>query len=155
MKKLIIDANLLLLYVIGSVDNGKYIDRSNRLSRYNKNDFDLLIRLIQPFNEIYITPYIATEVSNLIDLKGRVGEDVYAFYSLILNNLLLQIDSKFKEDSKSTFFKEYGITDASLTSLINEYFILTDDDPLCGILYGLKADNVLQFQVVKYLDKLI
>ncbi|WP_336014890.1 hypothetical protein [Acinetobacter pittii] len=155
MKKLIIDANLLLLYVIGLIDNGNYIARSDRLDRYNKEDFDLLIRFLEQFKEIYITPYIATEVSNLIDLKGRVGEQVYDTYRVLLNNVLLQIDSKFKEDSNSQFFSIFGLTDASLAILIKDYLVLTDDEPLCGILYGVNADNVLQFQVVKHLDSLL
>ncbi|PPB87732.1 PIN domain-containing protein [Acinetobacter soli] len=155
MKKLIIDANLLLLYVIGLVDHGKYIGSSDRLKKYNKQDFDILIRLIEPFKEVYVTPYIATEVSNLIDLKGRIGEQVYDIFKILLNNLLLQIESKFNEDSNSEFFTKFGLTDASLTILINDYYILTDDGPLCGILYGLKGDNVLQFQVVKHMDSLL
>lgn len=155
MKKLIIDANLLLLYVIGLVDKGEHICKSNRLNKYSKEDFDILIRLLEPFSEVYVTPYIATEVSNLIDLKGNVGERVYEVYKILLNNLLLQADCNFKEDSNSKFFTRFGLTDSSLTILINDYFILTDDEPLCGILYQLKVDNVLHFQVVKQLDSLM
>lgn len=105
MKKLIIDANLLLLYVIGLIDNGNYIGRSDRLERYNKKDFDLLIRLLIPFKEIYVTPYIATEVSNLIDIKGKVRNQIFDIYSALLNGVLLQIDSNFKEDSNLPFYK--------------------------------------------------
>ncbi|MFX5628426.1 hypothetical protein ABTD72_09210 [Acinetobacter baumannii] len=154
MKKLIIDANLLLLYVIGLIDNGNYIGRSERLDRYNKKDFDLLIRLLIPFKEIYVTPYIATEVSNLIDIKGKVRNQIFDIYSALLNGVLLQIDSNFKEDSNLPFFTKFGLTDASLTFLVNDYCILTDDERLCSVLYGLKADNVYQFEFVKHLDSL-
>ncbi|EJG13609.1 hypothetical protein P667_3946 [Acinetobacter baumannii UH5107] len=52
------------------------------------------------------------------------------------------------------FFTKFGLTDASLTFLVNDYCILTDDERLCSVLYGLKADNVYQFEFVKHLDSL-
>lgn len=51
-------------------------------------------------------------------------------------------------------FTKFGLTDASLTFLVNDYCILTDDERLCSVLYGLKADNVYQFEFVKHLDSL-
>jgi hypothetical protein len=43
--KLIIDTNLLLLLIIGSVDDGIHINKSSRLSSYNIEDFDNILEI--------------------------------------------------------------------------------------------------------------
>ena len=153
MSKLIIDANLLLLYVIGFVDNGNHIEKSQRLKKFNKIDFRLLLDILKPFKEIYVTPYIATEVSNLIDIKGNVGLEVYDKYQFLLSNILLQVDANIKDDCRSEFFIRFGLTDSNLIRLVEDYMILTDDERMCVALYQLNAKNVLQFEVVRNLNK--
>lgn len=151
MSKLIIDANLLLLYTIGFVDNCSHIDKSDRLKKFKKNDFDILLEILKPFKEVYVTPYIAAEVSNLIDINGRVGEKIFENYKCLLSEILLQVNTHIKNDSDSNLFKRYGLTDCSLIRLVNEYFILTDDNRLCSELYTIEPKHVLQFEVIKYL----
>ncbi|WP_336938897.1 hypothetical protein [Acinetobacter modestus] len=153
MSKLIIDANLLLLFVIGFVNNGNYISKSDRLKKFNKADFDILLEILKEFKEVYVTPYIAAEVSNLIDIKGKMGNEIYDKYQLLLSEILIQTDVIIREDCKSNFFSRYGLTDSNLISLVNEFSILTDDNRMCSELYGVNPSNVLQFEVVKELFK--
>lgn len=153
MSKLIIDANLLLLYVIGFVNNGNYICKSDRLKKFKKADFDILLEILKEFKEVYVTPYIAAEVSNLIDIKGKMGNEIYDKYQLLLSEILIQTDVIIREDCKSNFFSRYGLTDSNLISLVNEFSILTDDNRMCSELYGVNPNNVLQFEVVKELFK--
>ena len=67
---LLIDTNLLLVMIIGGIDEGRYIEKSKRLGAFCVEDYDLLWKIVRDHTEVLITPYIATEVSNLIDLDG-------------------------------------------------------------------------------------
>ena len=63
-KGLLVDANLLLLFLVGTHDlqlvgDGKY----NKLSKYTPEDYRLLIRLQAVFKRIVTTPHVLTEVS--------------------------------------------------------------------------------------------
>jgi hypothetical protein len=65
-KGILIDANLALLYLVGSYDlrlvgDGKY----KKLSKYNAEDYHLLLRLKGVFKKAVTTPHVLTEVSNL------------------------------------------------------------------------------------------
>ncbi|MBK0057034.1 hypothetical protein IAE40_00190 [Pseudomonas sp. S44] len=53
------------------------------------------------------------------------------------------------DDSASPYFLKFGLTDASLISLVSDYTVLTDDGPLSGVLYAVNGDNVVQLEVAK------
>ena len=76
-KNLIIDTNLLLLLVIGAVEGGRHIKNSKRLGAFDLDDYNTVLKIMATYDEIFITPYIATEVSNLIDLNGNPGVLAY------------------------------------------------------------------------------
>jgi hypothetical protein len=61
---LLIDANLLLLLVVGSADRS-LIESFKRTRAYTREDFDLLLRLVARFPKVVTTPNVLTEVSNL------------------------------------------------------------------------------------------
>ncbi|TCQ85812.1 hypothetical protein EC839_1093 [Pseudomonas sp. JUb52] len=149
MKKLdlIIDTNLLLLLVIGFLDNGNFIKKSKRLNEYDEFDYHATLTVMQD-NHIHITPYIATEVSNLIDLSGEAQTRAFEF-SRILFSEFTEIKTDLNEDVKSEFFPYYGLTDSSLISLVSNYNILTHDRRLTPILYHCKGENVIDFEVLR------
>jgi hypothetical protein len=67
-KGILIDANLALLYLVGSYDlrlvgDGKY----KKLSKYNTEDYHLLFGLKNVFKKAVTTPHVLTEVSNLVN----------------------------------------------------------------------------------------
>ncbi|AQG78174.1 hypothetical protein AWR27_01710 [Spirosoma montaniterrae] len=65
-RGLIIDTNLIVLLVVGSVDP-KRISSHKRLSKYTNDDFSILKSFVQRFRHpLYTTPNILTEASNLI-----------------------------------------------------------------------------------------
>lgn len=150
-NNLIVDTNLLLLWIIGSIDNGTHIGSSNRLKKFNYKDFQIVNTIIGTYDTLSITPYIATEISNLIDLNGYVKEQVFKRFQVLLRDItaVKVIDTDVRADISSKNFLNFGLTDNSLITLINDYFILTDDDRLCFILYSVNADNVLQYNFVK------
>lgn len=64
-SSILIDANLLVLFVVGSA-NRSLIRRHKRTSAFVEKDYDLLCRFIEGFTEVLITPNIVTEASNLL-----------------------------------------------------------------------------------------
>ena len=60
-----IDANLLVLLVVGSTDRD-LIPKHRRLRVFAKEDYDLLIRFITQVDRVYVTPNTLTETSNLL-----------------------------------------------------------------------------------------
>ncbi|WP_234465011.1 hypothetical protein [Pseudomonas sp. S44] len=145
---LIIDTNLLLLLVIGLVEDGRHISKSDRLNGYSQEDYQIVVRFMGRFKSVFTTHYIATEVSNLIDLGGELGSRVYEAARLLLSEFQ-QIESTIVDDSASPYFLKFGLTDASLISLVSDYTVLTDDGPLSGVLYAVNGDNVVQLEVAK------
>lgn len=74
-KGVVVDANLLLLYVIGLHDPG-LIPRFKRTQSFTAQDFELLHLLLGEFRRHFTTPSVLTEVSNLsrqMHGEGRLG----------------------------------------------------------------------------------
>jgi hypothetical protein len=73
IKNLLLDTNLLLLYLIGGEDP-KLLESARRLNAYVEEDFYLLIEFIEVngFTQLISTPHILTEASNLIGLDRNL-----------------------------------------------------------------------------------
>lgn len=69
---IIIDANLLLLLFIGSV-NKAFITKFKRTKAYIPEDYELLTRFLGLFSSIVTLPNILTEVGNLANSGGLDG----------------------------------------------------------------------------------
>lgn len=147
-KKLIIDTNLLLLLVIGAVEGGRHIKNSKRLNKFTLQDYQTVIDVMVNHQEVCITPYIAAEVSNLIDLHGYASRLAYET-ARILFSQFRQIHSDIATDSAQHTFLAYGLTDSSLVRLAADHTILTDDQRLFGALFSACAENILPFEVVR------
>lgn len=84
-KNLLLDTNLLLLYLIGG-KGPKLLESARRLNAYIEEDFYLLVRFIEAngFTRLVSTPHILTEASNLlgieIDLLRTLGRDAIKEY---------------------------------------------------------------------------
>ncbi len=143
-RHLIIDTNILLLLVIGAVEEGRHIGNSKRLKAFSITDYDNILRIIRDYDKIFITPYIATEVSNLIDLDGHAR--ILAFQ--IAKNLFSvfeQIEVSIGQDCESDLFLEFGITDNSLIRLAPDYFILTSDYRMLDSLFKSSEHTIIPY----------
>ncbi|HDS1724727.1 MULTISPECIES: hypothetical protein [Pseudomonas] len=149
-KRLIIDTNLFLLLVIGSVDEGRYIKSSKRLGAYTEKDFQLVLEVMRAHSEVCLTSYIAAEVSNLIDLSDYARERAFEFAGYYFSTFT-QVDTVLKVDCLHRDFKGYGITDCSLVSLASDFMILTNDQRMLGALYAVAPDNILPFELARTL----
>jgi len=143
-KGLLIDANLLLLYLVGSYDTrligaGKY----NKLSKYTAEDFNLLLRLKAVFANSVTTAHVLTEVSNLVnDLpESTKVECLSEFVQVFGDTKELEVASF--EVAKRSEFRYMGLTDCALAEVSSRFLVVTDDARLVAKLgeSGLEALN--------------
>jgi hypothetical protein len=142
MKRIALDTNLLLLYVVGLATGGA---NGKRLKSYNVEDFKLLSMLIADYDQIVTTPNVWTEVSNMWPY-GIVGEwqrDIPA-----VMGVLIKKGMEFVRPSRDVVddpdFGWLGLTDCVwLAVLDTETVLVTDDVPLHAIALsrGLTAKN--------------
>jgi hypothetical protein len=143
-KGLLIDANLLLLYLVGSYDtrligDGKY----NKLSKYTAEDFNLLLRLRAAFAKSVTTAHVLTEVSILTnDLPESTKSECLSEFLQVFGNTEELTVASF-EAAKRPEFRYLGLTDCALAEVSNRFLLVTDDARLVGKLgeSGLEALN--------------
>lgn len=141
----LIDTNLLLLFVIGSVDNGNFIDASKRLKDFCYDDYQLLVDFIGEHENFATTPYILTEVSNLIDLTDYAADEAYKSLRLV-SEIAEMIDVVPRNDTNHTHFFRYGLTDVNILKIALTRPILTNDRRLSSFAYSLcPAANIIQW----------
>jgi rRNA-processing protein FCF1 len=125
-KGLLVDTNLLLLYLVGKTNPGR-IQNFKRTRRYTVEDFDLLAEIIAQFRTLITTPHVLTELSNL----GRLqGEEQLSFRSCFVD--IIEQATEHRDDSRSVVkdpsFERLGLTDAAISALSrHNYLFLTDD----------------------------
>lgn len=124
---LIIDTNLLVLFVVGSTDRS-LIDKHKRLKVFSQEDFDLLCQLIESSPETVVTPNILTEASNLI---GHIGEPARTRVFETFRAVIGALSEEYVESSVACQTKEFtrlGLTDVGLLDNTNSArSILTTD----------------------------
>jgi hypothetical protein len=124
---LLLDTNLLVLYAIGTVSTDR-IKTFKRTSIYSREDYELLVQVINRFSILYTVAHVMAEVSNLTDLKGpdrlrarRVLADTIA--------VLKEPHVSSLEASGTSNYENLGLTDAAISVVAHEYKceVLTDD----------------------------
>jgi len=112
-RRLLVDANLLVLLVAGRVDEG-IIGRHRRLREYSAADYRKLVRLLKPVSQVVVTPNTLTETSNLLS-QHREPER-----SKLLDGLRCLIESSQEvvvasvDAARGEVFGRLGLTDAVL-----------------------------------------
>jgi hypothetical protein len=124
MSAVVVDANVLVLLVVGTVDRS-LIAKHKRTRRYDAEAYELLTRYLATFGSIVVTPNVLTEASNLLqderDLRPLTR----------LKQWLARLDERFvaSEDAAANpHFLRLGLTDAGLLCRpASEGVLLTDD----------------------------
>lgn len=144
MRSLAIDANVLVLLVVGSVDR-QAIALHKRSRQFTEMDFDLLLETIAEFDRWVVTTSVLTEASNLLahthdELRGRLLAALGRF-----------VGTAFEERPESIVvvgekvFGRLGLTDAGLITCVRSgHFLLTTDLDLYLAALDLSA-NVVNF----------
>ena len=136
---ILIDSNLLFLWIVGDVDRG-YIERSGRTRQYTPADFDILDEvlqnLIRHFNvHIVVTANILTEVSNLAnDLKGEFRGRFFDRFAEAFGSLD-EIHHPARDIPDRSHFSKFGLTDLITLEVARDRCnVLTDDGRLADYL---------------------
>jgi hypothetical protein len=134
-KGLLLDSNLLLLHLVGSVDpslvgTGQY----NKLSSFNLQQILILRELISVFNRLVTTAHILAEVSNFVGTLHDAGRQ--RVYNAFANTLQI-----FGERQLSSYhvagrqeFPYLGLTDSVLSELSHEFLIVSNDGRMVDML---------------------
>ena len=111
-----IDANLLVLLIVGSVDRGQ-VGKHRRARHFTLEDYDLLSRTIGVLKRVLVTPNTLTEASNLLESRGD---------RRFLDMLRLVVEGSDEvvvasiEAVRHRAFPRLGLTDAVLLEAVSE-----------------------------------
>lgn len=140
---LLVDTNLLVLYIVGSV-NRERITGFKRTRTYTKEDYDLLIRLVSSFQPLHTVAHVLAEVSNLTDLSGPERRQALLLLRHTISSLT-EAEMPSTRAAESRSYERLGLTDAAIVMAAREHrcTVLTDDLDLYVALYhaGIKAIN--------------
>ena len=112
-RGLLLDSNLLLLYVVGQTDRN-LVRSFKRTQAFTDADFRLLVLLRTRFDSLVTTPHVLTEVNGLtnaltgsyrVDVRARLAADV----ALLDERHIPAIDLV-----ETASFKGLGLTDSAL-----------------------------------------
>lgn len=127
--RLLIDSNLLVLFLVGSVDP-RQIEQFKRPRQYTPEDFKLLCSFAAGFNSLVTTPNILTEASNLTgQLAGPLRGRVFAALAT-LTRAPTSVERYFPSADvvEELAFLSLGLTDAAILLAATEpAAVLTDD----------------------------
>ena len=114
-----IDANLLVLLVVGSTSTA-IIAKHRRLQDYSVADYDFLLGLLARVDRVLVTPHTLAETSNLL---GQHGEPERSRLFDQLRRLIhesKEVVVSGADASNNRAFKRLGITDAALLEVVTE-----------------------------------
>ena len=138
----IIDANLLVLFVVGAT--GRHlITKHRRLRRFSVEDYD---RLLELTGSVIVTPNTLTEASNLLAQHDDPERSKF-FDTLrytIENNLEIVVTSV--DASHNSAFNRLGLTDAALLEVVSSKTpLLTVDLALYLTALKKEPDSAINF----------
>jgi len=152
---LIVDTNILLLFLIGSY-NPIFIKDCALVSQYSVEDFELLKKVFERFQnrKIIITPQIIAEVSNL-SMTKMYGDKLHYCFQVFIRFLRTAEEHHQKSDClwgmELQVLGKYGFTDLTIFELAknNHMIILTDEEDFFNYSYT-KGVPVMKFSHFKY-----
>lgn len=137
-KGVLIDTNILLLYIVGLFDISLIRD-FKRTANFSEDDFDIVSNFLRLFNKKIVTPHILTEVSDFIDNR----QELQALLKFFIEK---ESEEKFSESPLVVKRKEFiifGLADtATIETAKSGYLIFTDDNPLYGFLLNSRIDAI-------------
>ncbi len=121
-----IDANLLILFVVGSV-NQDAILRHRRLRDFTPEDYELLIDLIDQVDRVMVMPNTLTETSNLLGHHGEPERTLFFDRLRVIIEETEEIVVASADASHNNAFTRLGLTDGALLEVV------TPDTPVITV----------------------
>ncbi len=149
-KKLLLDANLLVVVTVGLV--AESIFGSGPVSGYRYEDFLFLRRLIAACEETVVTPYILAEVNSLLNKTGFARKDCRSVFAEAIIPAVTEHYIESRELALNSYaMREFGLADTSIIHLADPtVLILSADGPLVGYLKG-KHQPALHYEEIRHL----
>lgn len=127
---ILVDANLLLLYVVGAY-GPRWIERFKHTSAYTEDEFEVLDRLLGQFQTVVTTPPVLTDVSNFL---GHLPEGPRRDCTKLFRRLIPELSETHYSSEKlceHPYFLQFRLTDTGIAEVSeNSYLVVTDDLPL-------------------------
>lgn len=146
-RGVLVDTNLLLLYIVGSVDI-KLIKEFKRTNIFEENDYLSVAGYIEKFAVKVTTPNILTEVSNFLGQISKQRD--LCFYAL--KESISAMEENYipsVEIAENDSFIKFGLTDASIAEISKKrYAVFTADLPLYHYLSS-KGFDVLNYNHIR------
>ena len=145
----LIDANLLVLLVVGRMQTG-LINRHRRLKEFSESDYDALVSLLNVNSKIFVTPNTLTETSNLLAYgPAHLNSRLYAMLKSMIEESE-EIVVLSKDASKVPEFSWLGLTDAVLVELASrETPLITVDLRLWHAVASRDPDAAINFNSLR------
>lgn len=121
MREVALDTNVFLLFLVGQV-NPNQISRNKLLQKFVPSDYELLCRLIAPFDRIVVTPGCLTETTNLLD-HNRLSREAYFPRLKALLHMPDAVREEYVPSSRATeqpSFMWLGVTDATYVDIARQ-----------------------------------
>ena len=116
--KIFVDANLLVLLVVGETDT-KLIAKHRRLREFQEKDYETLVELVNQVDKILVTPNTLTEASNLLAQHGEPERSRFFDVLRILIEEHEEIVVTSRTASHNREFTRLGLTDAALLEVVS------------------------------------
>ena len=142
-KKVVLDTNLLLLWLVARTD-ANLLHQFKRVNQFTYQDFERLQELLQPYRKFVTTPHILSETSNFLDQAPLWQRDalIDALKDFIRSGV--EIYRPAEELIERDEFNALGLTDTGIAQLSAEAVVLTVDFRLAGKIEAL-GGNALNF----------
>lgn len=111
-QTLILDANLIVLLVVGLADEHA-VPKHKRTRAYTTNDFRLLLSVISEYRELAVLPNALSEASNLLEFEGNgLPEKIFRrFLQFVSTTREIYIPSLSAIERAE--FRRLGLTDSA------------------------------------------
>jgi hypothetical protein len=113
-KGILVDANLLIGYIVGSLDR-RHLRNCRATKTFTSEDFDLLDRFLTNFEQRVTTPHILTGISNLAGRMPRhLHREFRSAFRLVINDLVEEFEPSRSLAARQDFLR-FGLTDTAIT----------------------------------------
>ena len=138
-----IDANLLVLLVVGLVDRD-LVAKHRRTRQFTPKNYDCLLEITERLTRVLVTPNTLTEASNLL----KSHKDSRILHKLrILIEQSEEIVVKSAIAARNSKFVQLGLTDAVLLEVASvERPLITTDLPLYAIALSKGKEAAVNFR---------
>lgn len=129
-RTLVLDANLLVLFVAGLTDR-RLIGQHKRLRAYVDEDFVQLHRILAYSARVMVTPHVLAETSNLLgQIEAPSRQRLLVTLSRVCGELI-EVFVAASDAARDSIFPQLGLTDTALLMLpLDGHALLTADHDL-------------------------